>query len=336
MINFVEQLILFVYPKKLKIMALGDGIRRNIAHISQAERNKFRDAIIELHTKKYPDGVSKWAKQDEIHQATHVHNGPSFLPWHRELLNRFEQLLREVNPDLSLHYWDWTEDPRRASNGKGSHINLFDGNPGDDSKDIFMGNSNGIVGAPFASLPTVLRRSLSDGAPGIDADSTIINAANGMMQNKQWNKIRLEIEGVRNRPQGAPNRNHNKIHGYIGGTIGNSHTAFEDPFVFLLHSNVDRLWAMWQTAPNQEWRLDPARTYGNEKDHPTILENLEPWAGESGLRPWTDVDKQQEVKNSKHPLVVTPPIYDNMTINTTDSLIGTYENHQYDNGGKNN
>ena len=85
-------------------MALGDGIRRNIAHVSAAERNRFRDAIVQLNSSYYPDGVSKWVKQDQIHQATHVHTEPSFLPWHRELCNRLEELLREIDSDLSLHY----------------------------------------------------------------------------------------------------------------------------------------------------------------------------------------------------------------------------------------
>jgi Common central domain of tyrosinase len=48
--------------------------------------------------------VSWWFKQDEVHQATHVHRGPEFLPWHREFTNRFEELLRQINPQLSLHY----------------------------------------------------------------------------------------------------------------------------------------------------------------------------------------------------------------------------------------
>jgi hypothetical protein len=93
---------------------IGDGIRRNILTVSAAERQRLRNAILALQQKKYPGnrtdsppgGVSYWFKQDEIHQATHVHGGPEFLPWHRELVNRFEQSIREIDPELSLHYWD--------------------------------------------------------------------------------------------------------------------------------------------------------------------------------------------------------------------------------------
>lgn len=99
-------------------MALGDGIRRSLSTVDPAERKLLRDAILELHKRHYPGtrtdpipgGVSWWFKQDEIHQATHVDGGSEFLPWHREIVNHFEELIREVNPLLSLHYWDWTED----------------------------------------------------------------------------------------------------------------------------------------------------------------------------------------------------------------------------------
>ena len=88
-------------------------IRRNIAHLTPAEREQFVDAIRQIDLLAYPDGVSYWDKQDQIHQGTHNHGGNSFIPWHRELCNRFEKLLQQVDPDVALHYWDWTEDPRR-------------------------------------------------------------------------------------------------------------------------------------------------------------------------------------------------------------------------------
>ncbi|MBX3325707.1 MAG: hypothetical protein KF682_07390, partial [Nitrospira sp.] len=69
-------------------MALGDGIRRNIASVDPTERALLRDALLELNRRFFPGnrvdpvpgGVSWWFKQDEIHQATHVHGGPGFLP----------------------------------------------------------------------------------------------------------------------------------------------------------------------------------------------------------------------------------------------------------------
>jgi hypothetical protein len=62
-------------------VALGDGIRRNIKTVDPAERAMLRDAIKELNNRYFPGsrtdvppgGVSWWFKQDEIHQATHVH-----------------------------------------------------------------------------------------------------------------------------------------------------------------------------------------------------------------------------------------------------------------------
>ncbi|MFK7786445.1 MAG: tyrosinase family protein [Crocinitomicaceae bacterium] len=273
-------------------MALGDGIRRNIAHVSAAERDRFINAVVQLNSRYYPDGVSKWVKQDEIHEATHVHGGPSFLPWHRELINRYEELLREIDPQLSLHYWDWTQDPRAADDGSGGTVNLFTSD--------FMGSSSGDAGDPFSGFPP-FTRDLDAGAPLVDPDADIIASTNGEDQIDQFPIFRTVLESV---------PNHDRVHGYIGGTIGFAHTAFEDPFVYLLHSNVDRIWAKWQTEPGEEWRLDPNLTYGSETADISITENLEPWAGGLGLRPWASPDNQQEIKNSKHISVVMPPCYD--------------------------
>ena len=53
-------------------MALGDGVRRDIALVSEAERNRFIDAIVKLDTTQFfPDGVSYWDKQEDIHKNAH-------------------------------------------------------------------------------------------------------------------------------------------------------------------------------------------------------------------------------------------------------------------------
>jgi hypothetical protein len=334
-------------------VALGDGIRRNAATVSQQELERLRNAFIVLDlTLKYPDLVSYWDKQNQIHQATHVHVGPAFLPWHRELCNRLEALLQQVDRSLSLHYWDWQTDPRPAIFSPG-----FMGSPGGPGG-TSTGNPSGDVGLPFwnpganisfnttgprnqlspiTSPPFPIWRNVKQGASGaptnMPSDSTIVATGSGLPNADQYRELSGHQNAITTGNPGTVTgltRAHNIAHGYIGGTIGGDpHFAFHDPFVFFLHSNVDRLWAMWQTTPGQSWRLDPNVVYGVDGNTTKIanaagfngfidgiLTPMEPWAGNPNndpsvvrLRPWAPPENQTEVKDSKHPSVVLPPAY---------------------------
>src|SRR5262245_51303371 len=323
-------------------MALGDGIRRNIASVSQQERDRFVAAIIALNSRFFPGsrtdfpagGVSFWFKQDEIHQATHVHGGSAFLPWHRELCNRFEAMLREVDPDLSLHYWDWNTDPGP----------LF--------IPAFMGSASGNVGAPFLGAgfynpnpaqPDNFRDNnvhpLNQGPPGYQLHSNPADPPKTLTRNTQAGAPPVgtsNFEGTHwatdaefrdaatyqdfdSLMQGGA---HFLAHDWIGGNLSDPHLSFRDPFVYLMHSNVDRLWAMWQTKPGFAWRLDPDQVYGVDGSSSPITDPLQPWAGESNwmmtsgwpVRPWYAPENEQVVKTSKHPSVVRPPCYDTLPI----------------------
>jgi tyrosinase-like protein len=294
-------------------VTIGDGIRRNVAEISQAERDRLRDAFLALDTSRlYPDNVSVWDKQEEIHKNAHeggadVHFGPAFLSWHRELCNRFEAALRQVDPNLSLHYWDWTTDPRASDNGAGGTTNLL--------SPQFMGSASGDAGVPLQTFEstedaelhnghTHIWRDVSAGAPPIASDHSIVTNGDTSPQGDQFIQMNSALQGA-----------HNVAHGYIGGTLAASHYSFHDPFVFLLHSNVDRLWGTWQRASGHSWRLDPNQTYGAAGTAPSIVADLQPWAGDIGtsappLRPWTGPDNQELVKTSTDPSVVAPRRYD--------------------------
>jgi Common central domain of tyrosinase len=319
--------------KEKWIMPVGDGIRRNIASVSLAERNRLRDAIIALNQRFYPGGrsdtpvggVSYWFKLDEIHAHTHVHVCPAFLPWHRELIDRFEALLREVDPMLSLHYWDWTSDPNWM------FTSAFMGNPNGNAGDPWLSAGFYVPGAnPYRSdnefdpsnnpfdPPQDLTRTVGTGAPNTLAEDTAIIGA-------------VDFPSMRSLLEGA----HDNAHGFIGGTIGDVHTAFRDPFVFLLHSDVDRLFATWQKQPGLSWRLDPNQVYGAESNTQGsgdvrsglpqwgILSPLEPWAGANAqtlatgiianvqaTRPWAPPENEEIYKDSRHPTVVSPRDYD--------------------------
>ena len=323
-------------------MALGDGIRRNIAAVDPAERALLRDALIELNRRFFagrredqpPGRVSWWFKQDEIHQATHVHHGPEFIPWHRELVNRMEQMLRQVNPQLSLHYWDWTQDPTRIPNanlggGLTGTLTLF-------TSDFmgYGGASRQAIGPPWqnatapwrndgfylpganpdrdsfprnpADPPVAVNRSVAGSPASAADDAAILNAGD-------YAPMRSQMEDI-----------HDAMHGFV--SMGGPHISFRDPFVFLLHSNVDRLFARWQTDPAHPERLLPDTVYGTESNlnvavaavTQNVNHNIEPWStGHSidqfgtahVMRPWSETG-QGVAKSYKHPSIVVPPRYD--------------------------
>lgn len=320
-------------------MALGDGIRRNIAHVEPSERAMLRDAFIALNTRYYPGargdtppgGVSWWFKQDEIHQATHVHEGPEFLPWHREIVNRLEELLRQIDPRLSLHYWDWKQDPRaipgaNLGGGTTGTLNLF-------TPDFmgYGGTTAAPIGEPWLGAgfydPTSGARHRDD-PDGTAADPPEfvrrhIETAIGPATQSQEDDIldagdfalmRTRLEVV-----------HDDMHGYVA--MGGQHISFRDPFVFLLHSNVDRIFAKWQTDPAHPERLSPVTVYGSETDVDVVVHStvqnvshlVEPWStGHSvdqfgdphDTRPWAAPESLGAPHDYKHPSVVAPPCYD--------------------------
>ena len=292
-------------------MALGDGIRRDISKVSDDERARFISAIVKLDTTKfYPDGVSYWDKQEDIHKNAHfngvdVHSGVGFVPWHRVIVNRLEGLLREVDPALSLHYWDWTSDPRSNAGGR---TPLF--------TDVFMDNASGEVSHLLNNFTSTEDAEIhnghakiwrnvggsdanGDGTPAITADASILS-------NTDFASLAAAIKSAHD----------NVAHSYIGGTISDAHYSFHDPFVFLLHSNVDRLWARWQTDPAHPTRLSPATAYtGASAAQLTALatEHVEPWAGGTGLEPWASDPTKRAVITYMDLSVVTPPCYDTNT-----------------------
>jgi hypothetical protein len=318
---------------------LGDGIRRNFATISDEERTLFVNALRQLDDPTsvfvYPNNlghegadasgnITYWDMQEQIHKDAHVHGsnvhfGPGFVPWHRVIVNRLEGLLRQVDPRLSLHYWDWTTDPRVAT---ADRVKLFThacmGDDGGEGINRVAADGGGDAGVPFQDFETTeggghnfiwrnvgATASKATGEPNLDSDATILAATN--------------FTAFVNLLKGAHD---NVAHSYIGGTITDPHFSFHDPFVFLLHSNLDRIWATWQRAPGHQERLDPAKAYGTiatDEGQPANYfdEWVQPWAGiaidgtlQTDLNPWKSDASQQAHVPYNDPSVIIPASYD--------------------------
>ncbi|MBL9167283.1 MAG: tyrosinase family protein [Verrucomicrobiales bacterium] len=282
--------------------------RKNAATATPAEREAYRDAIIAIGTTpayQFPDR-SYWHKQDQIHESAPAgiaHFAAPFLPWHREYVNRYELLLREANPLVTLLYWDWTVNP----SGPGGGFNYF--------TTTFMGVSGAgggaSVGAPFGSLAAPLdgaiTRAFNWAGGAIPAsDASILTPASYS-----------GASGLRNNMESTA---HGRAHLRIGGDQNGFNGAAEDPWFFLIHADADRLFAQWQRSDLTGARLDPSAVYGADGGISVINNNLPPWDGSSVLnndtlvnapiRPWTAGDGYIVNKNAKHRSIVAPPIYD--------------------------
>ena len=292
--------------------------RKNAATATAGERTAYVNAVLGAATIKWTaDLVSYFSKQDQIHELAAQHGVPAFLPWHREMMSRYEVLLRETDPTVTLLYWDWTTDPTSSTGG----VNLM--------TPAFMGAANGVVGAPFSlagftangvcanaragfvfstftscSLhsgdwtypPPELYRGKASGLPGTLGDAVVLGPTTFPT-----------FRGMEGNPHGT-------AHVYLGnsgGNIGSVPTAAEDPIFFLLHANVDRLWAMWQRDPSNPGRLDAATCYGTEGTTLSITGTMPPWNGSSGMPPWTSSPGDYTyAKTSKDASVVDAPVYD--------------------------
>ena len=72
------------------------------------ERMRFINAYKKISTKEpFKSGFEELILTHPT-LASHIHNKAQFLPWHRLFLLKFEKLLQEVDPRVTLPYWDWS------------------------------------------------------------------------------------------------------------------------------------------------------------------------------------------------------------------------------------
>jgi hypothetical protein len=288
--------------------------RINAATATPAQQAAYVNAILAIGTTAaytFPMGQDFWHTQQTVHNEmgsnSNIHDTSAFTPWHREFVNRYEVLLQQYDPSVKLLYWDWTTDPSTTL--------------------TFMGSLSGAIGAPFnpPTGPTLSPPAISRGWSAsfqTEADSLVVNRG-------AYGPFSFANYGC-GQPASAPfmapleGCSHNDSHGNIGGQMGSPATSAQDPFFFLLHTNVDRLWAEWQRNTTQLSRLDPAQTYGPLDANLSLT--MSPWDGSPGaasnsassfqIQPWETSTPAPSggnyvvAKYPSDPSVVSPPIYD--------------------------
>jgi tyrosinase len=208
-------------------------IRKNANTLTNGERDRFLEAFGKLNNQ----GLGRFADFNNMHKEpgySQAHAAPGFLSWHRAYLLDLERQLQAIDQSVALPYWRFDQPAPKVF-----------------TRD-FMGESdaNGTVkfrnGHPLEYWKT-------DNEPGVKRtlDFPTSQAPPSPMKEGPTLALGNQFSAFR-RMEGDP---HGFAHTSFGGSIQHPYTAAKDPLFFLLHCNVDRLWAKWQQRQNS--RFDP-------------------------------------------------------------------------------
>ncbi len=89
----------------------GVKVRKNVNFLTPDELQRFRNAVAQMMSlDAYEQDERSFGYWARIHANQCQHSWEQFLTWHRAYLYFFEQRLQDVDPTVTLPYWDWAAD----------------------------------------------------------------------------------------------------------------------------------------------------------------------------------------------------------------------------------
>lgn len=252
-------------------------VRKDAQTLSAAERDRFLSAfgILNGH------GTGRFREFRDMHVRSSLresHGNYGFLPWHRAYLLDLERELQAIDARVSLPYWRFDK----------AAPNLF--------TPEFMGRANEVdrviftSNHPFNQWMTdgdlgIVRQPLFpiDRAPSLRSEEHALDFGSGVFSRfsvitrDQNNEVIARRSGIEIDPHGY-------AHTSFMGPIQSPPTAPKDPLFFMLHANVDRMWAKWQWFYRRTSDSDP-NAYphdGNLRIGHGINDTMWPWNGVTG------------------------------------------------------
>jgi tyrosinase len=212
-------------------------IRKNANTLPAPERDRFLAALGTLNAR--GQGAYKDFRDMHVRATTgEMHGNVGFLPWHRAFILDLERALQAIDPTVAIPYWRFDQPAPKVL-----------------TRD-FMGEPNGS--GPVRFKPGhALEQWVTDGQSGITRDPEFDLNDPANINNDEQATIAL-------------GNNYRGFSEMEGDPHGNAHTSFSadspisairtavrDPLFFMLHANVDRLWAKWQKQKRRTNFNDP-------------------------------------------------------------------------------
>jgi tyrosinase len=237
-------------------------IRKNANLLSPAEISRFVAAFAQLNNQ----GAGRFADFRNMHNTGglgEAHGAPGFLPWHRAYLLDLERELQAIDASVALPYWKFDRPAPNVftpsflgSSTTNGAVQFGSNNP----LQFWVTDSQiGVNRSPHFNVGTEFAHVISEAQ----------TLALGGFGNRYGNFLNME---------GDP---HGRAHTSFGGSINNPATAPRDPLFFLLHTNVDRLWAKWQRQFGRFDSATAASFFGspNNRIGHNLPDTMWPWNG---------------------------------------------------------
>ena len=223
-------------------------IRKNANTLTPAERDRFLSRFVQINNSA---DYNRFLNSHNDAANLEIHQRPAFLPWHRVFVLDLERRLQALDPSITIPYWRFDQ----------SAPNVF--------TDDFMGGHPNGAGRLTFSATNPLRLWLVDGVTGL-VRLPRFNTSSGsptdvglMSQDDTFSlgSTFLPFRRMESNPHGSAHTS------FTGGPLFSPLTSTKDPIFFLLHCNVDRLWANWQKRLTL-WNAGDANTYSPAYGNP--------------------------------------------------------------------
>ena len=236
--------------------------RKNIAGLAadDPELKLFRDAvgILRERSERWPLDPVGWTENGALHTKfcassvyqNQVHYSWYVWPWHRAYLWTLEKKLQEAvrEPQLALHYWDWTKTPRLPTHYLDEGSSLYN--------DTRRARADDVIPFDFLNLGSALRAKAFTTFGGYPFP----NDEGGP-----------QIDGI------TEQSFHNNIHNWIGGDMAGFVAAGYDPLFYGHHGNCDRFWQAWlaldpdhRNPTHEDW-LEKTFYFTDERGKPITI-----------------------------------------------------------------
>ena len=206
------------------------GTRQDLATLSvtSATITTLKNGIAAM--KALPSSNSwNWNNVATLHNNYCAHNNWYILPWHRPYVGYFEWIIQNITntPSFRLPYWNWTRNNTIPAMFWTSPLN-------DTSRQV----------SPTSQIPN----GYCDPATMVQvmSNSNFTSFASAQGSDQWANSGAGALEGTP----------HNCVHWWMGGDM-NTYMSPLDPIFWMHHSNIDRLWVVWnqthQNTTNSAW-----------------------------------------------------------------------------------